>query len=346
MTSTTLESLPNEVLYRIIIFVEYSLENLQALTLTCRRIRSVLVARAGHGKILEDIGMIQYPHAFQVLHYPNVLFSDHASILSFSQLDRLKKSTRLVDGEVDLIREIRQDLLEQKPQLVKYLATKGWDHNLRSALHLAMFPSLFSGFPPTKVFSYSEFATFMQSVPAHYVLAYRHASFMIAEASTLVDPISIQRAICEGFCYVRHRSIISEINMRKESEQYLSGVIARCHEHWTRQKGHHPTPKLPSSGTCYGYQDGGFDRLQVGKMINKFLDERIQSILSSWDRYTVEDPVMMDNLQQLGCSSPGTSAVRDLVESFAGLDSAISPQPADSVIDPQLWAHDPPSIHF
>ncbi|KAF7506694.1 hypothetical protein GJ744_011523 [Endocarpon pusillum] len=161
MPSITLESLPNEVLYRIIISVEYSRKNFQALTLTSRRIHSVMVARAGHGKILEDIAMIQYPRAFQVLHYPNVPFSRHANISFFSQLDRIKEATKLVDDEVDLMREIRQDLNEQKPQLVKYLATKGWDHNLRSALHLAMFPSWFGGPSSTRISPYSGFATFM-----------------------------------------------------------------------------------------------------------------------------------------------------------------------------------------
>lgn len=242
------------------------------------------------------------------------------------------------------MREIRQDLNEQKPQLVKYLATKGWEHNLRSALHLAMFPSWFGAPQSARTPPFSGFATFMQSIPAHYVLAYRHASFMIAEASTLVDPEGIQEAACSGFQYDRHRRIISEVNMRKAAEQYPSSAIARCHEHWTEQKGRHPTREKPSSGECYGYEDGHLDRLEIGEMISKLLDERIQSILSNWDQYTVEDSAMMDNLQQPGCASSDTSAVRDLVESFAGLHSTIAPQPDDSHIDPQRWAHDPGSI--
>ncbi|KAF7506693.1 hypothetical protein GJ744_011522 [Endocarpon pusillum] len=168
---------------------------------------------------------------------------------------------------------------------------------------------------------------------------------MIAEASTLVDPKSIHRGSCGGYGYRRHRGVISEVKMRKEVEPHPSSVIVRCHMHWVRQKGRPSTPDKPSSGDCYGYRDGVFDREQVGEMISKLLDERIQFILRNWDRYAVEDPAMMDDLQAPGCSSSDTSAVRDLVESFASLDSTTAPQPDDYLID-QLWADDPPSINF
>jgi hypothetical protein len=60
MTSFLLEKLPDELLYHIIIQVQFSYANFHALNLICKRIYKIIIAGA-NGKLLEDVAAINFP---------------------------------------------------------------------------------------------------------------------------------------------------------------------------------------------------------------------------------------------------------------------------------------------
>jgi hypothetical protein len=322
MTSISLEDLTNEVLYRIIVSVEFSYKNFQALTLTCHQISDLM--RVSGGRLLEDIAAIQYPHALEALQYPKISFCAHSKVSTIFRLDRLRYMTDRVEGEVEMIRKIRAAMLQHQPQLVKYLATKGWDRNLRNALHFSTFPSLHDLPRDYGGLGDSKFRILLDSLPTPHILAYRHAALMVLEASKHVETVKAQ-----WDCTAKPRPQDSQdafvLATRQQLQRRLPGSIKYYYDAWMTYKGDGQSlsrVSLYKMGFCYDHHTHGLTQWVVSGGLDRLVEARIQNVLTSWDQHVAKEPVMIDNLAHTGGTSLNTNAIRELVQSFVDAESA------------------------
>jgi hypothetical protein len=94
MESSSLDALPAEVLYRMLISVGFSYQNFRALTSTSRRIDDLV--KASRPRIFGDIAAIQYPHALDAQRYPMPPCPKDSTISSLFQRNSLRTSSILV----------------------------------------------------------------------------------------------------------------------------------------------------------------------------------------------------------------------------------------------------------
>jgi len=336
MALSSLEALPTEILHRIIVSVDFSDKNFRALLLTCHRIFD-LVESSGYLKLFGDIAATQYPYALDAQRYPVVPrqpypiipFPGYSIFISPRRLNLLRTSSEIVEEEIRLMREIRAAMLKNQPEHVTYLATRGWDHNLRTALHLAMFLRLFNNpvdirrrvlnkhpAPPPVP---SEFSAVLNSVPAHYILAYRHATCMIVEAEHFVHkrPGHLLR---DELLRVGHPSPPAQGRRQKDLRWQLPGVIDAQYEFYVRfneiEGTERQAKRIPTIWTQVNWVFGNMQcyNLPIRNAIMKTLTQRIRKILDDWDQLS-QDSNIVENLQPIN-EIPDIEAVRKLVESF------------------------------
>ena len=216
MASISIKSLPNEVLYRIIVHVEFSLENFKALTLTCHQFYDIMTAHA----VLQDIATTQYPHALQVLCYPVNPFCGRSNITSLSCLNKLKTRTVAAERYIKIYTPSFRLAVDKQVQLAKYLATKGWEHTLRTGLHLTFCPST------GRVNKQDDFkalinwrSVFLRSIPPQHILAYSHA-LLIMKKAHLIDEMLYEP------------EETPKASLRERLKRRFSGLIARRHRPW------------------------------------------------------------------------------------------------------------------
>lgn len=322
MTPTSLQGLPNEILYRIIVLVDFSHRNFQALTLTCHCIYDLMRANSRGGRLLTDIATAQYPLAVKTLQYLDIPFFEQTSISSYSSLDELKSVTKEVEFYVKVMGDIRQQMLENQPQLTASLATTGWDYNLRKALHLAFLPSPFR--IPTRHAHTRErdFIFAFQYFPARYVLAYHHAMSMMAEVATCI------KAACK---YPRDVLVPQNVaynhpneggTQRAQVKDPVSYLFTFQPDFFMR--------RLNGLKCLMGYFDGELvtvstltrlTYLPSDSLIRGSVNKKLRNILDDWDRHIAEDPTMVENLQPISGSAKDSKAIRELVESFLVSDN-------------------------
>jgi hypothetical protein len=335
MTSSPLESLPNEILFPIIVHVDFSYQNFRALLLTCHRIFDLI--QASGLKLFEDIAATQYPHALDAQRYPIIPFPGHSTVPSIARLDMLRTASEIVERGIRLMRLFRAVLLKTHSEHLKYLVTRGWDQNLRSAFHLAMFLPLFnnqtnahcryfphsSARPPVP----SDFSAVLNSVPAHYILAYRHAICMIVETEYLINggtghplrdelelagspspPARDRRLQDSRWQLLRLTSMPFSLYPRYPE---INQVEQRC-ERWSWAKRWRQII-LPFGNVKYC-------DMRFRLAITESLSQRTRKILEDWDQLS-QDPGITENLQPAN-GIHDIEAVRKLVQSFVPYEAA------------------------
>jgi hypothetical protein len=346
MALSALEALPTEILYRIIVSVDFSPKNLRALSLTCHRIFD-LIHSTDYIKLCGDTAANQYPYALDAQRYPILPFPGHSTIPSFARLNNpsfarlnlLRTASEIVEEEVRLMRELRAVLLKNHPEHLTYLATRGWDYNLRTALHLGMFLRLLNNSvdvrrvfllrpcPPSPV--PSEFSAILNSVPARYILAYRHAACMIAEVEHFVHKRP-GHLLHDELLRLGHTSPPSQGRRQKDLRWQLPGAIATEHSIYTHFKttnetggtGERRASRIPTVGTqvSWVFRNVQTYNLLIRNAIMESLTQRIRKILDDWDQFS-QDPNITENLQPAN-GIHDIEAVRTLVESFVHPEAA------------------------
>jgi hypothetical protein len=280
-------------------------------------------ARSDGGRLLAEVAAAQYLHALEALQCPKIPLSGRSYVLTLSRLEKLKNAANMVEEDIRMMRKIRHAMRKHQPQLVRYLATKDWNQNLRDALHLAVFPWLNRVLGIYVMIPDSKLSAVFESVPQYYILAYRHATRMFVEASNFAEAVRAGQDDIFGIRHVTPILPVSDASTRRHVEDQLPGSVAQWYQFWKTGRFLLNTNQ---------WQDGKsatirFDmcrltHLPTGIFMSEIIDRRIHNILSERDQYVTVDPTTVENLQSKG--PPDINAARHLTESFVDPDTAPS----------------------